>query len=487
MTGTTDMAEAGETRALGREGQPREQVLEALDQLTQGDVDWRSGRILTGLYDPGEHAYELTREAYSRFLTQNALYINMYPSAGRMEQGVIRSLADLLQGDEQVVGSMTSGGTESIMLAVKAARDHACARRPELVDPEIVLPITAHPAFHKAAHYLGLRIVVTAVESEGFRADVDAFAAALGPNTVLGVGSAPNFSHGTIDPIGEMAAAASERGILFHVDGCVGGIYLSFMRRLGEPVRPFDFSLEGVTSISADMHKYGYAPKNASVLLYRSRELREHAFFVCSGTTEYAVINPTVLSSRSAGPIAASWAVLRHLGEVGYERIVRESWQATRAMVEGIGQIKGVDVLAMPDMCMFTLGSEELNIFELDDEMRERGWSLLPQFACGGGPANLHVSVSSSNVPHVDRFLSDLREAADALLSRGPSVDREAMAREVEAVADRPLGEVLTRLVVLAGLKGLDLPERMAPLNTILDLLPAQTRDQLLTTYINAS
>ena len=472
---------------LNREGKPAQQVLAELDELGREDVDWRTGRILTGLYDPGGSAYRLTVEAYSRFLSQNALYINMYPSAGRMEQEVVRSVADLLRGDDQVVGNMTSGGTESIILAVKTARDHARVHRPEAVDPEIVVPITAHPAFHKAAHYLGLRIVATPVDpDDGFRADVDAFRAALGTNTVLAVGSAPNFSHGTIDSVAQMAAAASERGILFHVDACVGGIYLSFMRRLGEPVRDFDFSVDGITSISADMHKYGYAPKNASVLLYRNRELRSHALFVCSGTTEYAVINPTILSSKSAGPIAASWAIMRHLGEVGYEQIVRETWDATRAVIDGIKQIEGIQVLAEPDMCMFTLGSEEINIFELDDEMTARGWSLLPQFACGGGPANLHISIASSNVPLVDRLISDLGEAVTHLRREGPLVDRKAMAREVAKLEGRPLDELAVHLAGLAGLTGSGLPERMAPLNTILGLLPAETRDQLLAAYINA-
>jgi glutamate/tyrosine decarboxylase-like PLP-dependent enzyme len=474
-------------KALTREGRPAAEVLAELDELEKADVDWRTGRILTGLYHPGHEAYKLTAEAYSRFLTQNALYINMYPSAGRMEQEVVRSMADLLRGDDQVVGNMTSGGTESIILAVKTARNHARAHRPQVVEPELVLPVSAHPAFHKAAHYVGLKTVVTPVHpDDGFRADVDAFRAALGPNTVLAVGSAPNFSHGTIDPIAEMAAAARARGILFHVDGCVGGLYLSFMRRMGEPVRDFDFSIDGVTSISADMHKYGYAPKNASVLLYRNRDLRLHALFVCSGTTEYAVINPTILSSKSAGPIAASWAIMRHLGEAGYERMVRETWDATRALLEGIRQIQGVRVLAEPEMCMFTLGSDEINVFELDDEMTARGWSLLPQFACGGGPENLHISMSSSNVPLVDQLVSDLREAVDYLRRGGPLVDRETIAREVAKVAGRPLEELALHLIPLAGLTGTGLPERMAPLNTILNLLPATTRDQLLATFVNA-
>ena len=473
--------------ALLEEGRPAAQVLAELDELAKGDVDWQSGRILTGLYDPGEEAYQLSASAYTRFLTQNALYINMYPSAARLEDDVVRSVADLLRGDEAVVGSMTSGGTESIILAVKTARDHARANRPQVTDPEIVLPISAHPAFHKAAHYLGLRAVVTPVDpADGFRADLDGFRAALGPNAILGVGSAPNFSHGTIDPIREMAALSAERGMLFHVDGCVGGLYLSFLRRMGEEVRPFDFSVDGVTSISADMHKYGYAPKNASVLLYRSRELRKHAIFTCSGTTEYAVVNPTLLSSKSTGPIAASWAVMRHLGENAYQKIVRDTWRATRELLDGIRSIDGIEVLAEPEMCMFTLGSDEINIFDLDDEMRERGWSLLPQFACGGGPANLHVSLSSSNVPHVKTLLEDLEASVATLKRQGPSVDRGALAHEVVALEGRPIEEVLLRVAVLAGLSGPALPERAGRLNTLLDLLPAPVRDELITTFINS-
>jgi glutamate/tyrosine decarboxylase-like PLP-dependent enzyme len=384
-----------------------------------------------------------------------------------------------------VVGNVTSGGTESILMAVKAARDHARFHRPEVSKPEITLPITAHPAFHKAAHYLGLGVNVTPVDPKGYRADVEALRAATTPNTILIVGSAPNFSHGTIDPIAEMACVARERGSLFHVDACVGGFYLPFLRRLGHSVRDFDFSVEGVTSISADLHKYGYSPKNASVVLYRNRELRRHAFFVCTGTTEYAVINPTAQSSRTGGPIAAAWAVLRHLGEEGFERITRATHEATQHLLDAVARIDGIDVLGDPEMCMFTLGSDEINIFELDDEMRFRGWNMIPQFACGGSPGNLHVSVSSSNLDRIDRFLTDLTEVVSELRSRDSAVDHDALADAVASVEGKPLAEIFGRLVPLAGLTGEGLPERMAALNTMLNLLPVAVRDELLTTYVN--
>lgn len=242
-------------------GASYETVLAELINFTNKDINWKTGKVMTGLYDPGKNAHDLAVEAYNMFLPQNALYVNMYPSVGRIEQDVVSSMIELLRGDEEVVGNMTSGGTESIMMAVKTARDWARSNRPEIREPEMVLPVSAHPAFLKAAHYFNIKAVQTAIDLDEYRANLDSFKQALRPNTIIAVGSAPNFSHGSIDPIAEMAALASERNIFFHVDGCVGGIYLSIMRRMGESVRDFDFSVPGVTSISADLHKYGYTPK----------------------------------------------------------------------------------------------------------------------------------------------------------------------------------------------------------------------------------
>ncbi len=466
-------------------GAPKETVLEELERFTEGDVNWRSGRILSGLYDPGREANVLAWEAYSRFLTQNALYTNMYPSIGKLEREVVASIAELLRADDEVVGNMTSGGTESILMAVKTARDWARVHYPHITEPEMVLPVTAHPAFLKAAHYFGLRTVQTPVDQNGFRADISAFAEAIGPNTIITVGSAPNYSHGTVDPLAEMASLAKVRNILFHVDACVGGIYLSVLRRMGGKVPAFDFSLPGVTSISTDLHKYGYTPKNASVILYRNRDLRKYAWFVCTATTEYAVINPTAQSSRTGGPVAAAWAMLRHLGEEGFQEIVCKTQEATDQMLDSIAKIEGIRVLGDPDMCMFTLVSDELNVFEIDDEMRLRGWHMIPQFACGGSPANLHVSVSYSTVSQTELFLKDLREVVVSLRQGGPSVDRQDFARIVEEFKNKPIEETMMALIPVVGLSGADLPERMAPLNTVLDLFPAERRDELLTMFFN--
>ncbi|MGM0651970.1 MAG: pyridoxal phosphate-dependent decarboxylase family protein [Bacillota bacterium] len=471
--------------AMLEKGVSRNQVIEELTSFTGNDVDWRTGKVLTGLYNPGEDAHELAVEAYTRFLAQNALYVNMYPSIGKLEKDVVTSVAKLLRAGDDVAGNMTSGGTESILMAVKTARDWARENRPQVKEPEMVLPVSAHPAFLKAAHYFGLKVKQTGLDLSDYRADIDSFINALSSNTIIAIGSAPNFSHGSIDPIEEMAAIAAERDILFHVDGCVGGIYLSVMRRMGEDVPPFDFSLAGVTSISADLHKYGYTPKNASVILYRNRDLRKYAWFVCSSTTEYIVINPTAQSTRTGGPVAAAWAIMRYLGEEGFRDIVYQSQEATKKIIDGVKKIEEIEVLGRPDMCMFTLASDRVNVFEVDDEMGQRGWKMVPQFACGGSPPNLHVSLTRANIPHTDRFIRDLEEVVEKLRREGSKVNSAELEAVVQEVKDSPLEEVMAAIIPHIGLQGMELPERMAPLNTVLNLLPADKRDELLTMFFN--
>ena len=246
-------------KVLQASGLPIAEVWAELETRVAGDVDASTGKVLGGLYVGDADVQELGAQVYARFLSANALFVNLYPSIAQMEREVVASVAQLLSGDHRIAGSMTSGGTESIMLAVKATRDQAWERRPELREQrtQIVLPITAHPAFHKAAHYLGMEVVVTPVDPVGHRAEVSAMREAISDRTVLLVGSAPNFSHGTIDPIEEIAALGKEKRINVHVDCCVGGMILPFQRRLGDPIPPFDFAVPGVTSISADLHKYG--------------------------------------------------------------------------------------------------------------------------------------------------------------------------------------------------------------------------------------
>lgn len=462
-----------------------DEVHAALDALAQGDTDPNKVSILSGRFDPGQSVSEVAKAAYLRYLDQNVLYLNLFPSLMQMEGDIVGAVKELLRGDDGVCGNFTSGGTESIMLAMKAARDYSRATRPDVTHPNIVLPITAHPAFHKAAQYLGLEIIVTPVDNSGFRADVAAFAAAINPQTIIGIGSAPNFSHGTVDPIAEMSDIAQQKGILFHVDACVGGLYLSHLRMAGRFDKAIDFSLPGVTSISTDLHKYGYTPKNASIVLFRHSQLRQNAWFVNSQTTEYPVFNTTVQSTRTAGPIAAAWATFRLLGHEGYLRMVNRVQDTAQALIEQLKISPDFYVMADPEMSMLTIASGTINIFELSDRMLDRGWTTVPQFACGGGPENLHVNVYEGVVDRMDEFANDLIQAAAELARNGGSIDIDAIKAAVDHAQHLSMDDMLAALLPLVELEGQGLPRNMATMNTILNLLPGQIRDEILLTYMS--
>lgn len=471
--------------AFPAHGLPADEVLRRLAAYRQHDVPWRAGQVFAGVYDPGDETAAVTKAAYTMFLSENALYPNFFPSLLQLENDLTRALAELLRGDEQVVGNCTSGGTESIMLAVKAARDRFRAERPHVAAPEMVLARTAHPAFHKAGHYLGVRPVAVDFDPRTFRADVAAFEQAITPNTIMLVASAPCYSHGVVDPVPAIAALADERGLLCHVDACVGGLHLSIMRRAGYDVPAFDFSVPGVTTISVDMHKYGYAAKNISTLLYRDRGLRRYALYACAATTGYAVINTTVLSSRSGGPLAGAWATLSALGEDGYAQVVGEVQEATRRLLAGIREIGELQVLGEPDMCLFAFASDTLSVFELDDALARRGWWLQPQLSTPGTPASLHLTVNRSNVARVDELLAALRASvAEAKAGAGVG-DVAALREEVERLMASPGPETFGRIAALAGMTPGQMPSGFARINTVLDALPDAVVDALLVEYLN--
>ncbi|MGC9336215.1 MAG: pyridoxal phosphate-dependent decarboxylase family protein, partial [Anaerolineae bacterium] len=280
-------------------------VLSRMQQLRDQDARWQEGKTWSLVYDAGEELTEFLKQAYTLFFSENGLNPMAFPSLRRFEAEAVSMTASLLGGSERTAGNMTSGGTESILMAVKTARDWARSHDPANDAPEMVLPASAHPAFDKAAHYFCVRAVHVPVGTD-FRADVEAITRAITPRTILLVGSAPSYPHGVVDPIADLAGVAREHGLLCHVDACVGGFLLPFVRRLGYPVPDFDLGVPGVTSISVDLHKYGYAAKGASVILYDSRELRRHQFFVHTGWPGGIYPSPTMAGTRPAGPIAAA-------------------------------------------------------------------------------------------------------------------------------------------------------------------------------------
>ncbi|UCE54405.1 MAG: aspartate aminotransferase family protein [Desulfobacterales bacterium] len=468
-------------------GLKKEDVLKALKSYKGQDPDWKSGRVLGYIYYPGDKAQDVIDEAYTMYLTENALDPSTFPSTLRLENEVVGMVAHLLRGDENVVGNFTSGGTESLILAVKTARDYARTTRPHIREPEMVLPVTAHASFYKAAHYLNVKPVITPVHDDSFLADVDAMRDAITDNTILLVGSAPGYAHGVVDPISEIAKLAQEKDLLCHVDGCVGGIHLSYMRKLGIRVPEFDFTVPGVTSISADLHKYGYAAKGASVVLYKNKELRKHQIFACSRWTGYTVINAAVTSSKTAGPMAAAWAVMSYIGDEGYMKIVREVMEATQIVIDGINRIDGLQVLGEPNMCMFSFAStsQKINVYRLADALKTKGWFLQPQFKRANSPANLHISMNRSTVHQAKTFLKVFEDTIEELKHEEVDDKTKELQAELEKLSIKFDDETFFKLAGMAGVTGTELPDKMETINQIMEVLPYDVSEWILIEYLN--
>lgn len=410
------MNEVGSGGGL-RKGIPYQDVIAEMETASAQDADWRAARTWSLVYHADREVEAIVQAAYTRFMATNGLSPVAFPSLGRFESEVIAGVGTLLGAPEGAAGSMTSGGTESLLLALKAARDWAAVHRRDRGEFEFLLPETAHPALYKAGHYLGVKPVPVPVGPD-FRADAAAARKLATPRTILVVGSAPAFPHGVVDPIGELAALAAERGILCHVDASVGGMMLPFLERLGRRIPPWDFRVPGVTSISTDLHKYGYAAKGASAILYRSRELRRFQFFVQPGWPGGMYASPTLAGTRPGGAIAAAWAVLRLLGEDGYLRLARTASEAARRLMEGICAIPGLFILGEPDMTLFAFAARDFDTYALGDCMRRRGWRLDRQQL----PPSLHLVVTANHAKVVDAFLADLRESAAEARGQAPGV-----------------------------------------------------------------
>ena len=449
----------------------KEEVLAEMRAARDHDVAWRQGRVFSLVYHGGDEVEDLLQEAFTLFFAENGLNPAAFPSLRKFETEVVAMSASLLGGDDQVAGTMTSGGTESLLLAVKTARDWARVHRPEVQAPEMVLPMTAHPAFDKAAHYFGVKAVHVPV-GDDYRAVPEAMRAAMTPNSILMAGSAPSYPQGVVDPIVELAGIARAEGLLFHVDACVGGFTLPFARALGHPVPDFDLRVPGVTSLSADLHKYGYAAKGASVILYRSRELRRSQFFIYTDWPGGIYPSPALAGTRPGGPIAAAWAILNFLGWEGYLELTGRVLETTQKLQEGIAAIPGIKVLGKPDATVFAIGSGGVDIYEVADELAVRGWYFDRQHL----PPSLHVTVTPAHGAVVEAFLADL--AASVAAVRKPSLrkagNRLLVGAANAAVRLLPESWVSTLMGRAAGLLGGGggLPGRTAPMYGMIGTLP---------------
>ncbi|KAG5390422.1 hypothetical protein IGI04_031963 [Brassica rapa subsp. trilocularis] len=392
------------------------QVLEKMETEKRNDPNWQgkcSGTVYIGGNESEGH-FTLINQACSMFAHTNPLHIDVFQSVVRFESEVVAMTAALLGSKEtvsgeQICGNMTSGGTESIVLAVKSSRDYMKYKK-GIKRPEMIIPESGHSAYDKAAQYFNIKLWRVPVGKD-FRADVKAMRMHINRNTIMIVGSAPGFPHGIIDPIEELGQLALSYGICFHVDLCLGGFVLPFARKLGYQIPAFDFSVQGVTSISIDVHKYGLAPKGTSTVLYRNHEIRKHQFVAVTEWSGGLYVSPTIAGSRPGSLVAGAWAAMMSLGEEGYLENTRKIMEASKRLEEGVRGITELFMVGKPDMTIVAFGSKALDIFEVNDIMSSKGWHLNALQR----PNSIHICVTLQHVPVVDDFLQDLREAVETV------------------------------------------------------------------------
>jgi len=435
-------------------GVSRADLEKRLRQLKDGDIDPGVGLTFAYVYS-SRHAdiAAITKAAFDTFAPLNALNPSAFPSLRCMEVEVVEMTKSMLGDVPGVCGTMTSGGTESIIMALKVARSFGrdvlgVGKVGSSRVAEVVLPTTAHPAFAKGGEYLGLRLRWIPVDATTQTADVAAMAAAVGPNTVLIVGSAPQYPHGVMDPIADLAALAKDRGILMHVDSCIGGFVLPWLPEAGYEVPPWDFRVPGVTSISLDAHKYGYTAKGASTIMYASADLRARQFTAYSAWPGGLFVSPSALGTRAGGPIAACWATMRAFGRKGYVESVRGCMDTTVYLRKAVEATDGVVILGDPVMTILSIAAEnpaELNIYSVADVMEEDGgWHLERNQL----PASMHLSVMPPHASTKEKFVKDLRAAIAKVRADPARYAKEGSAAMYGSVAAIPSGTIVDKFLV---------------------------------------
>ncbi len=402
---------------LPAKGRDWSSIRDEMLDMGKGDADWRSGRTAVYVFHPGDDVLQVAKDAYALYQSENALGPAAFPSLRRMESEVVSMGLGLLHGPEGACGNMTSGGTESILMAVKTCRDQARARGMDTRGAEIVVPRSTHLAFDKAAAYLDLKVVRVPVAAD-LRADVPAIAKAVSDRTLMLVGSAPCFPYGLIDPIEPLSDLALERDLWLHVDACVGGYFAPFARMNGVDVPPFDFELPGVRSISADLHKYGYAAKGASTVFHRSEEQRAFQIFSCDDWPAGGMTTPTAAGTRPGGAVAAAWAVMQYLGVAGYREKAKIVTDTRERLMAAIDAMDGLCTYGDPKLGLFTYGSEDeeaLPIFGVWAQLKQRGWftGLITE------PRGIHLMLSPSHAEAADAYLEDLAAALEHVRTGG--------------------------------------------------------------------
>lgn len=398
------------TKLLPAQGLSHKELLDKIREYeTLSEVDWAKGKVSGAVYWGDEKLTDLLVKVYGEFAWSNPLHPDLFPGVRKMEAEVVRMTCALFNGGPDSCGTVTSGGTESILMACKAYRDMAHERG--IKHPEIIAPVSVHAAFDKAAHYFGMKLIHIPLDKKTMKVDVKAMKRAISRNTAMLVCSAPQFPHGIMDPVAEVAKLAVKYNIPFHVDACLGGFLIVFMEKAGFKLDPFDFRVKGVTSISADTHKYGYAPKGSSVVLYSDKKFRHYQYFVAPNWQGGIYASPSIAGSRPGGIIAACWATMMYMGEKGYVEATKKVVETARKIKAGIRQIDGMFVFGDPEVSVVALGSDVFDIFRLSNALTSNGWNLNTlQF-----PSSIHICVTMLHTQSgvAEQFVSDVtREVA---------------------------------------------------------------------------
>ena len=399
-------------------GWSADDVFEGLEAMRTRDVRWREGRAFSLAYHAGAEALAVAEEAYRRFSGENALSTDAFPSLKQIQAEVVAMAGVWLGATPSSAGFMTSGGTESILMAVKAARDRLLAER-QIRQPNMVMPTSAHAAFAKAGAYFGVEVRRVAVGSD-WRADVAAMQSQVDKNTVLIVGSAPQYPQGVVDDIVGIAKIATDAQINCHVDACMGGVTLAYLQRLGENIAPWNLQVPGVSSISVDLHKFGYTSKGASVIMYASKHLRSFQGFVTDDWLGGVYGSSGVLGTKSGGSMASAWAVMHFLGDDGYLRLTRQAREATLQLATVVRNKPELVLCAEPESTLLCFGAQDqsaLNVFAVADELSKRGWYVDRQTP----PDSLHCTVNAIHHDKIDWFARDMHESVSIALDQKTS------------------------------------------------------------------
>lgn len=429
---------------LPEKGMAKKKILETMKTYGADDADYKEGKTWSMVYYLGEEHTQFLKDAYNMYFSENGLNPMAFLSLKRFESEVIHMVAQMFHGGDDAVGTMTSGGTESCLLAVKTYRDMARAKRPWIRRPEMVVPESIHVAFEKGAEYFGVKAVHAPLGKDK-RVNIKAVKKRINRNTILLIGSAPGYPHGVIDPIEELGAIAQKKKIPLHVDGCLGGFMLPFVEKLGHDIPKFDFRVPGVTSISADIHKYGYSAKGASTITYRNMDYMKHQIFVYADWPGGIYASPALLGTRPGGSIAAAWASMMAMGQDGYIKNAKTTMNTTRILMEGVRSIPELEIIADPPMSVFAYKSrsKEVDIFAVGDQMEKRGWTIDRQQK----PESLHAMVTPFHKNITDTYISDLNESV-AFVKKHPELATKGGAAMYGMIANIPLRSMVKKNIL---------------------------------------